>query len=213
MGDTLAEIHDKIVVGDRDEVVRLVEVALEDQIEPDAVLDQGMISAMRLVGERFESGELYIPEMLIAARAMKAGLELLRPSLRMADVQPAGKVIMATVQGDLHDIGKNLVGMMLEGAGFEVIDVGVDVSAEKIVGVLREHQPCLLGLSALLTTTMQRMPDVLKAIREADLRNRVRVMIGGAPVTEQFAVQIGADSYSPDASNATRTARELMKSL
>jgi 5-methyltetrahydrofolate--homocysteine methyltransferase len=168
---------------------------------------------MAEVGRLFESGEYFMPEMLIAARAMKSGLTLLRPHLIAANVQAIGKVIIGTVQGDVHDIGKNLVGMMLEGAGFEVIDLGVDVPPEKYIQAVREHHPDLLACSALLTTTMLRMKDLILALDEAGLRGQVKVMVGGAPITESYAKDIGADLFAPDAASAASRAKELILEL
>jgi 5-methyltetrahydrofolate--homocysteine methyltransferase len=165
---------------------------------------------MEEVGRRFEGGEFYVPEMLISARAMKSGLALLRPHLISANVQAVGKVVIGTVQGDLHDIGKNLVGMMLEGAGFEVIDLGVDVSAEKYVAAVKEHRPDIIACSALITTTMPRMEVIVSSLREAGLRDRVKVMVGGAPVTDKYATDIGADGYAPDAASAATRAKALI---
>jgi 5-methyltetrahydrofolate--homocysteine methyltransferase len=165
---------------------------------------------MEEVGRRFERGEFYVPEMLISARAMKSSLALLRPHLIAANVEAIGKVVIGTVQGDLHDIGKNLVGMMLEGVGFEVVDLGADVSPEKYVDAVKEHQPDLVACSALLTTTMPRMDNIITSLREAGLRDRVKVMIGGAPVTGKYATDIGADGYAPDAASAASRAKELI---
>jgi 5-methyltetrahydrofolate--homocysteine methyltransferase len=162
------------------------------------------------VGRLFEAGEFFVPEMLIAARAMKAGLELLRPRLAEANVQAVAKVILGTVRGDLHDIGKNLVAMMLEGAGFEVIDLGVDVTPDKFVAAVRDQKPQFLGMSALLTTTMTSMRATIEALKEAGIRDQVKVMVGGAPLTEEYAADIGADLYAPDASSAARRARGLV---
>jgi 5-methyltetrahydrofolate--homocysteine methyltransferase len=162
------------------------------------------------VGRRFESGDFFVPEMLIAARAMKTGVALLGPHLVNSGVKPIGKVVIGTVAGDLHDIGKNLVGLMLEGAGFEVVDVGTDVSSERFIEAVRNEKPNLLGLSALLTTTMAGMTDVINRLIENNLRDQVKVLIGGAPVTQTFAQQIGADAYADDAAGASRKAKELV---
>jgi 5-methyltetrahydrofolate--homocysteine methyltransferase len=166
---------------------------------------------MSEVGNRFEAGEYFIPEMLISARAMKAGLALLRPYLTAAKIQAVGKIVIATVQGDLYDIGKNLVRIMLEGAGFEVIDLGVDVSPEKYVAAVKEQHPDLIGISTLLTTTMMRMKNIIQALQDEGLRQTVRVMVGGAPVTEQSAKEIGADLYAPDAASAAKCAMMALK--
>ena len=207
---TLDDLRQSVIEGQASEVEALVKQTMEDGLPPDEVLNEGLIAAMSEVGRLFEANEVYVPEMLIAARAMKAGLELLRPSLAEADVKAIGKVVVGTVQGDLHDIGKNLVAMMLEGAGFDVIDLGVDVSPQKFVDAVRDHDADLVGFSALLTTTMPMMRSNIEALAEAGLRDRVKVMIGGAPVTDAFANEIGADIYAPDASSAASRAREAV---
>jgi 5-methyltetrahydrofolate--homocysteine methyltransferase len=165
---------------------------------------------MEEVGRLFEEGEKFVPEMLISARAMQAALGLLKPHLLQADIKTAGKVIVGTVAGDLHDIGKNLVAMMLEGSGFEVIDLGTDVSPQQFVDAVREHEPQVIGMSALLTTTMPSMGATIEALKEAGLREGVKVMIGGAPITQDFADKIGADGFAPDASSASRKAKALV---
>jgi 5-methyltetrahydrofolate--homocysteine methyltransferase len=200
-----------VINGDLNATQNLVQTALSENVPPEKILTDGLIAAMTEVGRMFENGEFYVPEMLISARAMKGGLAILRPQLAAANIQAIGKVVIGTVQGDLHDIGKNLVGMMLEGAGFEVIDLGSDVSSEKYVAAVKEHTPDLIGLSALLTTTMPRMKDILLALRAAGLRDKVKVMIGGAPVTEQYVADIGADIYAQDAASAAQRARQLMQ--
>ena len=210
MDEQLEIIYDGVVNGEQKTVTAAVQAALNAGIDPATILNQSMIAAMSEVGRLFEQGEYYVPEMLVAARAMKSGLELLRPALTAANVQAIGKIVIGTVQGDLHDIGKNLVAMMMEGAGFEVIDLGVDVSPEKFVDAVKRHQPNLVGLSALLTTTMPKMQMTMDALNEAGLRGNVKVMIGGAPVTEQYASKIGADIFSPDASAAARRAKEAV---
>lgn len=204
------DIRQSVIDGDMNSTQELVEKALMEKIPPEQTLKEGLLLAMEEVGRRFECGEFYVPEMLISARAMKSGLALLRPHLIAANVQAVGKVVIGTVQGDLHDIGKNLVGMMLEGGGFEVIDLGADVSAEKYVVAVREHHPDLVACSALLTTTMPRMVDIIKALEEAGLRHQVKVMIGGAPVTDKYASDIGADGYAPDAALAAAGAKKLI---
>jgi 5-methyltetrahydrofolate--homocysteine methyltransferase len=206
----LDNLRKSVIDGDLNATQDQVNQALAENLPPDAILKDGLISAMSEVGRMFENGDFYVPEMLISARAMKAGLAILRPRLAAANIQAIGKVVIGTVQGDLHDIGKNLVGMMLEGAGFEVIDLGADVSPEKYVAAVQELQPDLVGLSALLTTTMPRMKDIVLALQAAGLRDKVKVMIGGAPVTGQYALEIGADMYAPDAASAAQRARELL---
>ena len=174
------------------------------------ILHQACIPAMIEVGRLFETNEIFVPEMLVSARAMQHALDLLRPHLVEGDLNVAGKIVIGTVSGDLHDIGKNLVCIMFEGAGFEVIDLGTDVAPETFVQAVQENQPDLVGMSALLTTTMPSMEKTIQALQEAGLREQVKVMIGGAPVTEDYAKKIGADEYAPDASSATRKARELL---
>lgn len=209
----LDELRQSVIDGDMNHTQELVTKAISDNVPAEQILRDGLISAMAEVGRLFEAGEFFVPEMLIAARAMKSGLTLLRPHLTAANVQAIGKVIIGTVQGDLHDIGKNLVGMMLEGAGFEVIDLGVDVSPEKYVKAVRDYHPDLIACSALLTTTMMRMKDLVHALDEAGLHGQVKVMVGGAPVTESFAKDIGADLYAPDAASAASRAKELIVEL
>lgn len=206
----LSDLRQSVIDGDMNRTQALVAKAIAENIPAEQILKEGLISAMAEVGRMFEAGEFFVPEMLIAARAMKSGLTLLRPHLIAANVQAVGKVIIGTVQGDLHDIGKNLVGMMLEGAGFEVIDLGVDVPPEKYVQAVREHHPDLVACSALLTTTMLRMKDIILSLDEAGLRGQVTVMVGGAPVTESYARDIGADLYAPDAASASSRAKELI---
>ncbi|HEX16246.1 MAG TPA: cobalamin-binding protein, partial [Deltaproteobacteria bacterium] len=173
-------------------------------------LNEALIPAMEIVGREYEEGERYVPEMLISAEAMKAAMGVLRPRLVETGVRLKGKVVIGTVEGDLHDIGKNLVAMMLEGAGFEVIDLGVEVTAERFVQAVREHKPDVLGMSALLTTTMIHMPEVIEALKEAGLREEVKVIVGGAPVTQEYAEKIGADGYAPDAASAVEVVKRLL---
>ena len=209
----LSKVRDALVNGKADEVRDMVKKALDEGQEVEKVLNEGLIAGMNVVGEKFKRNEFYVPEMLIAARAMKAGMEVLRPILVQKDVKPLGTVVLGTVRGDLHDIGKNLVGMMLEGAGFEIVDLGVDVSPEKFVQTVKEKKAQIVGLSALLTTTMPSMKDVIKALEEEGIRNKVKVMIGGAPVTQSYADEIGADGYAPDAASAADKAKELIKAV
>ena len=209
MADILQEIASKLYDGEDKEVAALVQQALDSGMNPGEVLQGGLIAGMDEVGKDFKAGELYVPEVLVAARAMHAGMDILRPLLAEGDTPTAGKYVIGTVKGDLHDIGKNLVKMMLEGAGFETIDLGTDVLAEDFVAAVREHQPNLVGMSALLTTTMVQMKTAIEALEEAGLRESVKVMIGGAPVTAAFAEEIGADAYAPDAATAVDVARSL----
>jgi 5-methyltetrahydrofolate--homocysteine methyltransferase len=207
----LEDLRKSVIDGDQNAAQDQVHTALAENIPPEKILTEGLISAMAEVGRMFEAGEFYVPEMLISARAMKSGLAILRPELAAANIQAVGKAVIGTVQGDLHDIGKNLVGMMLEGAGFEVIDLGVDVSPEKYVRAVQEQHPDLVGCSALLTTTMPRMHDIVLALQAAGLRDQVKVMIGGAPVTEQYARDIGADLFAPDAASAAQRALQAIQ--
>ena len=199
-------IYKNVIAGQAQVVEQGVQEALDQGTEADVILNESLIPAMGEVGKRFEEGEFFVPEMLIAARAMKAGLAILKPYLVDSGVESAGIVAIGTVQGDLHDIGKNLVAVMLEGAGFEVRDLGVDVSPETFVDAANEGAQ-VIGLSALLTTTMPKMEQTIQALREANVLNKVSVIIGGAPVTESYAQQIGADAFAPDASRATRVTR------
>ena len=211
--DDFDDLRQSVIDGDMNRTQELVKKAIAEKVPAELILKEGLISAMAEVGRRFECGDFFVPEMLIAARAMKSGLTLLRPYLIAANVQAVGKVIIGTAGGDLHDIGKNLVGMMLEGAGFEVIDLGVDVTSEKYVQAVREHHPDIVACSALLTTTMLHMKDLIHALEEAGLRGQVKVMVGGAPLTESYARDIGADLYAPDAASAATRAKELIFEL
>ena len=204
------EIYNNVIDGNAEAVTALTSQAIAEGIHADELLNQALIPAMTEVGGRFERHEFYVPEMLIAARAMKRGVEVLRPLLVEAGTKPVGTVVMGTVAGDLHDIGKNLVVMMLEGTGFQVVDLGVDVSADAFVQAVREHSPQILGMSALLTTTMLAMRATIEALNESELRDQVLVMVGGAPLTQNFADEIGADLYAPDASSAARKAKEAV---
>jgi 5-methyltetrahydrofolate--homocysteine methyltransferase len=199
-------IFDSVIHGKSDDVESKVQEALDTGVSPREILDEGMISAMTEVGQRFEHGDFYVPEMLIAARAMRAGIAILNPQLVDGDVRSAGKVVIGTVKGDLHDIGKNLVAMMLEGAGFEVVDLGTDVQPAKFIEAIEAEGAQLVGMSALLTTTMQNMKTTIEAIKTSDLFEEVKIMVGGAPVTEAFACEIGADGYATDASRAAALA-------
>lgn len=210
MEDLLSSVYQAILEGDQAAARAAVQRALEENLEAETILKQAMMPAMQEVGRLFEEGEYFVPEMLVAARAMQTGLSLLKPKLVQADVAPAGKVVAGTVKGDLHDIGKNLVCMMLEGAAFEIIDLGTDVPPERFVEVVKTSGAQLLALSALLTTTMPNMKQTIEALQQAGLRQQVKVMVGGAPVTETFARQIGADGYAPDASRAVALAKSLM---
>jgi 5-methyltetrahydrofolate--homocysteine methyltransferase len=200
------EIYQAVLEGDLETTKSLVESTLKTGSSADSILRGGMIPAMSEAGRLFEEGEYFVPELLIAARAMQGGLELLKPLLVAEDVKPVGKIVIGTVKGDLHDIGKNLVGMMLQGAGFEVTDLGSDVDAQKFVDAVKSSGATVIGMSALLTTTMSNMPSTIEALKAAGLRDKVKVLVGGAPLTKAYADQIGADGYAPDASQAAKLA-------
>ena len=206
----LAEIFQNVIDGDAKAVEEGVKAAVTEGITAETILHDALIRAMDEVGKRFEEGEFFVPEMLVAARAMQAGLTILKPQLIASGAKAAGKIAIGTVKGDLHDIGKNLVAMMLEGAGFEIVDLGVDVSPEAFVKAAQDGAN-VIGMSALLTTTMGNMQRTIESLQAADLRGRVKVIIGGAPVTEAYAKQIGADAFAPDASSATRAVRALLE--
>jgi 5-methyltetrahydrofolate--homocysteine methyltransferase len=210
MSGQFKQIYDGVMEGDTAAVQDGVTAALEASLNPEEILNQGMISAMTEVGRLFEEGEYFVPEMLIAARAMQSGLSILRPALIKANFQPKGRVAIGTVKGDLHDIGKNLVGMMLEGAGYEIVDLGVDVTPEQFLGAVHNDKVGVVALSALLTTTMQNMKATIDTLVTAGVRDQVKVIVGGAPVTQEFANQIGADGFASDASQATRLTESLM---
>ena len=209
MVDIFQEIATKLYEGEDEEVAELVRQALDMGKLPKDILQSGLIAGMDAVGKDFKAGDLFVPEVLIAARAMRAGMSVLRPLLAESDSPSVGKCVIGTVKGDLHDIGKNLVKMMLEGAGFETVDLGTDVSPEAFVSAVRQHKPRIVGMSALLTTTMVSMKPCIDALHEAGLRDSVKIMIGGAPVTAAYAQQIGADEYAPDAATAVDIARRL----
>jgi len=210
MEKIVKEIYNAVVNGNASTVKILVQEALDGGVDLESLLNEGMIAPMKEVGELFESGEYFVPEMLISARAMQSGMILLRPVLFSKDIKPLGKVVIGTVKGDLHDIGKNLVSMMLEGAGFEMIDLGTDVAPEKFLEAIQQHKPDIVGISALLTTTMSNMEKTLRFFEENNVRDQVKVMLGGAPVTQNFADSIGADGYAPDANQAALLARQLV---
>jgi len=203
-------IYEGILKGNMKAVEGATKAALAENVPAGELLNEAMIPAMAEVGRLFEANEYYVPEMLIAARAMKAGLALIRPALVKEDVKPLGKVVLGTVKGDLHDIGKNLVGIMVEGAGFEVIDLGVDVTPENFVNTAKDKGADVIGLSALLTTTMPSMKTTIEALEEAGLKGKVKVVIGGAPVTQKYADEIGADGYARDAAAAATLVKKLL---
>ena len=208
--DELTKLYDAILTGDHDTAVEITQAAISDGVDPQELVTTNMIPAMDEVGRRFENQEYFVPELLISARAMKGSLELLRPLLAERGIEPVGRVIIGTVKGDLHDIGKGLVASMLEGGGFEVVDLGVDVSPETFVAKAKETDADIVAVSALLTTTMVGIKSVVEAINDAGLSGQCKVIVGGAPVTQQFADSIGADGYGDNANSAIGMARELI---
>jgi 5-methyltetrahydrofolate--homocysteine methyltransferase len=206
----LDNIKQAVLDGEMEKAAELTEAAVAQGLEARQILDTALTPAMDIVGEEYEKGDRYVPEMLISAEAMKGAVRVLKPLLVKAGVKARGKVVIGTVEGDLHDIGKDLVAMMLEGAGFEVVNLGAEVTAEQFVEAAKGHKPDILGMSALLTTTMVNMPKVIDALKEAGLRDQIRVMIGGAPVTQEYADKISADGYAPDAASATKLAKSLL---
>jgi methanogenic corrinoid protein MtbC1 len=208
--DLTAQMHDDLYDGLADEIVEGTEILLERGWDPSRVLNEALVAGMRIVGIDFRDGILFVPEVLLAANAMKAGMAILRPLLAETGAEPIGKVVIGTVKGDIHDIGKNLVGMMLEGAGFEVFDLGINTDVEQFLAALDEHKPDLLGMSALLTTTMPYMKVVIDTLIEKSLREEYMIIVGGAPLNEEFSEAIGADAYCRDAAVASETAERLV---
>ena len=210
MSEVLAKMAEKLIAGDINGVVDLTKEALNGGIAPPDVLENGLLAGMDVVGQRFKANDMFIPEVLRCARAMHGAMAILRPLLSESDAIRPGKLVVGTVKGDLHDIGKNLVGMMFEGAGFEVVDIGIDIDVQSFVEAVKEHKPDIVGMSALLTTTMPKMGETINALKEAGIRDQVKVMIGGAPVTSAFADEIGADAYASNAASAVDKAKELL---
>jgi len=206
----LDKIKQTVLAGEMEGIAELTKQALAQGIGAREILDQALTPAMDIVGEEYEKGDRYVPEMLISAETMKGAVAVLKPLLVEAGVKARGKVVIGTVEGDLHDIGKDLVAMMLEGAGFEVVNLGAEVTAEQFVKAAKEHESDIIGMSALLTTTMIHMPKVIDALQQAGLRDQIKVIIGGAPVTQGYADKIGADGYAPDAASATKLAKSLL---
>ncbi len=206
----LNKITEALITGNAPEVKKLTQEALAAGTGPQTIIQQALIVGMAEVGRRFKANEFYVPEVLIAARAMHAGMDVLKPLLTESDLEPLGTIVLGTVQGDLHDIGKNLVSMMMEGAGLAVVDMGTDVQPDAFVQAVKEHKPQLVGMSALLTTTMPAMQKTIEAVQEAGLRDQIKVIVGGAPVTERYAREIGADGYAPDAASAVDLVKELL---
>ena len=210
MSDILVKISEAVIESDVGAIVGLTEQALGEGLSPQEILDNGLVSGMDHVGVEFKEGNMFIPEVLLSAKVMHTSLDILEPMFAETGTRMVGRVVIGTAQGDLHDIGKNLVGMMMRGAGFEVFDLGTDVAADVFVEAVREKTPDIVGISALLTTTMAGMHDTIEALQEAGLRDRVKVMVGGAPVTRDFAQKIGADGYAPDAPTAVDMAKEFV---
>jgi 5-methyltetrahydrofolate--homocysteine methyltransferase len=208
----LKEISNAVIKGDQNSAKDLTQKAIDEGISPQKVINEGLCAGMEVVGEKFRCNEYYVPQVLLAARAMKTAMEILKPLIKNEDMKYLGKVVIGTAKGDLHDIGKNLVAMMLEGAGFEVFDVGADTPPEKYVEEAKERGADIICISALMTTTMSAMKDTVQAFSEAGMKDRVRIMIGGAPVTQAFADEIGAQGYGDNASEAVETAKKLIAS-
>jgi 5-methyltetrahydrofolate--homocysteine methyltransferase len=210
MSEIFESISANLLEGNEEEVPQLVQKALDQGLAAQDILDKGLLTGMDEVGARFERCEMFVPAILMSAKAMQNGLDILRPHLVLAGAKPLGKIVLGTVKGDIHDIGKNLVGMMCEGAGFEVINLGFDVGPEKFIEAIKTHQPDIVGMSAMLTTTMLAMGYTIKAMQEANLRDQVKVIIGGAPVDSEIAKRIGADGYSYNAPAAVKLAKQLL---
>ncbi|MBL6981061.1 MAG: corrinoid protein [Anaerolineales bacterium] len=210
MSNLFAELSKTVIEGNLDEIVQLTQDALDDGLSAKEILDKGLMPGMDHVGVEFKAGNMFVPEVLRSARAMQSSMVLIKPLLAETGADMTGKVLIGTVKGDLHDIGKNLVGMMCEGAGFEVIDMGKDIEPQDFVDAVKEHEPHILGMSALLTTTMRSMEHTVKALEEAGVRDKVKIMIGGAPVTQAFSDQIGADGYASNAASASELAKKFM---
>ncbi|MFP4226351.1 MAG: corrinoid protein [Desulfobacterales bacterium] len=207
MAEDLGKMAEALIAGKVEEVGNMTKEFLDSGVDPEEVLNKGLIAGMDVVGQRFKAGDMFIPEVLRSAKAMSAGMEHLRPVLAEGETKRAGTFVIGTVEGDLHDIGKNLVGMMFEGAGFKVINLGIDLKPQVFVDAVKEHKPELLGMSALLTTTMPKMGETINALKEAGVRDQVKIMVGGAPVTEEYAKEIGADLYGANAANSVDKAR------
>jgi 5-methyltetrahydrofolate--homocysteine methyltransferase len=204
------QIADEVIKGQADAVKDLVNQAISEEISAEDVLNNGLVAGMNVVSEKFKNNEFFIPEVLVSARAMTAGLDILNPLLAEANVKSKGKIVIGTVKGDLHDIGKNIVGMMLQGAGYEIVDLGADVPKDKFIEFTQKEDADVVGMSALLTTTMIYMKEVIQGLKDAGLRDKVKVIIGGAPVTQAYADQIEADGYAPDAASAVDLAKDII---
>ncbi|MDH3886480.1 MAG: corrinoid protein [Desulfobacterales bacterium] len=210
MEELFEKMAEVLIAGKQEEVKSLTQEALDNGAAARDILDKGLLAGMDVVGQRFKAGDMFIPEVLLCARCMHGAMDILRPLLSDADAAGAGTYLIGTVEGDLHDIGKNLVSMMLQGAGFQVIDLGTNITAQQFVDAVKEHKPNILGMSALLTTTMPRMQETIQALKEAGIRDQVKIMAGGAPVTQKFVEEIGGDAYGANAASATEKAKELV---
>lgn len=208
--EALQKIKQAVIEGKKGKLMEALKAAIDENISITSILNEGLIEGMTTVGELWIKDEIWMPEVLVSANAMKSGMDLILPALRAEGVKPKGKVVLGTVKSDIHDIGKNLVGMMLLGAGFEVIDLGIDIGEEVFVDAIKTEKPDIIALSALLTTTIKQLEVVIQAVEEAGLRNQVKIMVGGAPVTQEYAQKIGADGYAPDAASAAQKALELL---
>lgn len=207
---TFEDLAQSVINGSLDQVKDQVKSLLSGGTDPVAIINQGLIAGMNVVAARFKVGDMYVPEVLMSARTMSSGMEIVKPLIADKDIKSAGKVVIGTVKADLHDIGKNLVAMMMQSGGLEVIDIGIDAAPEKFVDAVREHQPDIVGMSALLTTTMPAMKDTIELLEEEGLRDKVKIIIGGAPVTQEYADSIGADGYAPDAAIATELSKQFI---
>lgn len=206
----LEELSQSVISGNLTKVKKVTQALIDEGVSPLDIINQGLIAGMGVVGARFKNGEMYVPEVLVAARAMSAGIELVKPLIAAGEMPSAGKVLLGTVKGDLHDIGKNLVGMMLESRGYTVINAGIDVSPEKFVQAIKEHNPDVLAMSALLTTTMLNMKDTIELLKEEGIKDQVKIIIGGAPISQDFADEVGADGFAPDAASAVDLCNRLL---
>jgi corrinoid protein of di/trimethylamine methyltransferase len=210
MAEILEKVANALIAGKQDEVVKLTQEALDAGTAAKEILDNGLLAGMDVVGQRFKAGDMFIPEVLLCARCMHGAMDILKPLLSEGDAAGAGTYLIGTVEGDLHDIGKNLVSMMLQGAGFKVVDLGTNITAQQFVDAVKEHNPQVVGMSALLTTTMPKMEETIAALKEAGIRDQVKIMAGGAPVTQDFVDKIGADAYGANAASAVEKAKELV---
>jgi 5-methyltetrahydrofolate--homocysteine methyltransferase len=208
--EIIKRIVEGLSEGEADKIELLTQEALRQGLSPEIILKEGLIVSMNMIGERFKQGELFVPEVLLAARAMQAGMNILKPRLIQTGVKPAGRIIIGTVKGDLHDIGKNLVAMMLEGAGFEIIDLGIDTAPERFIQEVKDKKPQIMAMSALLTTTLPMMKATIKLLKAEGLQGTVKVLVGGAPLSQRYADEIGANGYAPDAVSAVAKAREFI---